>query len=157
MIILGIDPGSVRVGFGIIKKEGGILSYIEGGILNIPQEPKNERLITLEKELQKILTKHNPDRVGIEKLFIVKNQKTASEVAESRGVIMWALQRSKTKVIELSPREVKSGITGDGSATKSGVARMVRLILKDVPKNTLIDDATDALAISIVISNRIVI
>lgn len=153
MIILGIDPGTARIGYGVIKKEGKKLLYINSGLLTIPKTEHATKLIIIEEELTKLIQKTSPARVGIEKLFFAKNRKTALEVAEARGIIIATISKQKLPIIELTPPEVKLAVTGNGTASKEAVAKMVSLILKlDISKK--IDDVTDALGIAIAISNN---
>lgn len=160
MIILGIDPGSVRVGYGAIKKEGGKLIHIQSGLLDIPQDSKENQLITLEKSLQNLITKIKPDLIGVERLYFVKNQKTALEVAQARGVIINVIAKFSIPFIELSPSQVKQAVTGNGRASKKAVAKMINYFInaKSLPAefttSKVIDDITDALAIAITISNN---
>lgn len=153
MIILGIDPGSVRVGYGVIKKDHGKLTHLESGLLEIPRARYEERLTVLEKNLNILLEKARPNRVGLEKLFFVKNLKTAISVAQARGVILNTITKKSIPVFEVTPSEVKLAIAGDGRAPKKSVAKMVNYFL-DLETKNLIDDITDALAIAIAISNH---
>lgn len=153
MIILGIDPGSVRVGYGVLKKERGALRHVESGLLPIHARDKASRLIELECALHAILARVKPDRVGIEKLYFSKNQKTALEVAQARGVILKTIAVSGIPFLEFTPGEIKLAVTGDGNATKRGVAAMVERFLHLSLKKGLADDVTDALAIAITASH----
>lgn len=153
-IILGIDPGSVRVGVGIIEKNGDALTHIESGLLDVKKNSnKGERLLSLEKKLKKVLSRTKPDLAGVEKLFFSKNQKTAFAVAEARGIILKTLAEFKIPTIELTPSEVKLAVAGNGGASKEAVAKMVGYFLKIQTKST-IDDVTDALALAIAASNK---
>jgi len=154
MTILGIDPGSVRVGYGLVEKRAGVLVYRESGLLETPGGTKAERLVGLERSLTALVLRVKPDRAGIERLFITKNQKTVMEVAEARGVIVAALTRQGIPLIELSPPEIKLAVTGDGRATKEAVARMVSRTLLSLPREKRIDDVTDALGIAIAVSGN---
>jgi len=144
-IILGIDPGTTRIGYGIIEKDGPDLKNLGYGCLKVNNV---NRLLSTKEELFKLIKKYNPDRAVVEKLFFAKNVKTAMSVGEARGVIMLCLQEKGIPAQELTPLEVKQGISGYGQAGKDQVQRMVKLILKleDIPKP---DDAADALAIAI--------
>ncbi len=154
MILLGIDPGSVRIGFGAIKKERGKLLFLESGLLDMSIfSDKNLRLQKLENDLVNLLEKINPAVVGVEKLFFVKNQKTALEVAQSRGIIMNTIIKRSIPLVELSPSEIKLAVTGNGQASKKEIAKMLKYFL-DLPKIKMIDDTTDALAIAITIANK---
>ncbi len=153
MIILGIDPGTRRVGYGLVKYESGKTEFLGAGLLSIRSKNDTDALKELQSELGALIKKWRPDMLAIEKLFFVKNQKTGMRVAEARGVILaTATTRRISKIREYSPNEVKSGIAGNGHADKKSIAKMVRLILKK-PDLKVIDDASDALAIAIFACN----
>jgi crossover junction endodeoxyribonuclease RuvC len=150
MIILGIDPGSVRVGYGVLEKNGNEITLKDAGLLSIPQkESSGKRLVSLENDLQKIIHTWKPNRVGVEKIFFTKNKKTGISVAESRGVIMKTLSESHMDIFELSPTTIKMSITGNGKSDKKDVERMVKMILK-IQTKQFIDDTIDAIAIGYV-------
>lgn len=153
MTILGIDPGSRRIGYGIIEKKGGGLIFIEAGLLGAESLNSSNSLIQSKLHLSQIIKKFKPGLVAIEKLYFAKNQKTALGVAENRGVIILTATELSVPVREYSPSEVKAKITGYGAADKKSVAKMVRLTLK-TPSLKTIDDASDALAIAIVASQE---
>jgi len=146
MIVIGIDPGTARIGYGAIKKEYGKISFLDAGILKI--EKSRPALLQIKNELDSLLRKWKPDIMGVEKVYFSKNQKTALSVAEARGVILLAGFEAGVEIKECSPNEVKSGLTGYGHADKRGVAKMVNLAL-GTPNLKIIDDASDALAIAI--------
>lgn len=151
MVILGLDPGSTRVGYGLVHKEGGRLSFLDAGILSITSRDASARLIELEQSLADLLTQHTPRIVGVEKLFFVRNMKTAIAVSQSRGVILLTLAKHRVPLVEYTPLEVKRAITGHGMAPKQSVASIAARILR-IPPLKLPDDATDALAIAIITS-----
>ena len=151
MVILGIDPGSVRIGFGVIKKEGSQLIHLESGLLKISSD-ESSRLPVLEKDFLGILRRFKPRLVGIEKIFFAKNKKTAIKVAETRGVLLNALSKEGISFVEITPSEVKLAVTGAGRASKESVAKMAKHFLK-IGTDPLFDDVTDALAIAIAVSN----
>ncbi len=153
MKILGIDPGSVRIGYGLIKKEKGELKFIKAGLLKISTKNKNQRLLHLEKSFCKLLKKEKPDLIALEKLYFSKNLKTALEVAQSRGVLTFLIIKHKIPLLEYTPSEIKSGVTGYGLADKKSVANMTAKILK-IDKIDSCDDISDALAIAITASQR---
>ena len=150
MTILGIDPGSIRIGFGVIEKKGGSLTHINSGIVIILRESP---LNSLERGLTELLEKERPQLVGIEKLFFAKNRKTALKVAESRGVIMNTVLKSGVPLVEVAPSEVKLALTGSGRASKKAVFKMVKIFL-GLKTGPVLDDASDALAIAIAVSNK---
>ena len=153
MIILGIDPGSRRLGYGVIARTGPDEKLIEAGVLGMGHASDIEALGGIKEGLEKLIAKHRPDCVAIEKLFFSKNQKTAMAVAEARGVAIAAALDAGARIIELSPNEVKMGIAGYGHADKKADLKMVRLILKE-PALRVIDDASDALAIALSAASR---
>lgn len=153
MVALGIDPGTRRIGYGIVRGEGSNLAFVTAGILKIKSADDASALEETKVEMSKLIKKYKPDVLGIEKLYFAKNQKTAIAVAQARGVILLAAREANIPIKEYAPNEVKLGITGYGFADKKAVLKMVRLILG---KHNLkiIDDASDALAIAIMASGR---
>jgi len=150
MVILGIDPGTKRAGYGLIRTEGSKLALITAGTLKVSQ--LGEKALVLQEVhtgLGKLWEEYKPDILAIEKLFFAKNRKTAIAVAEARGVIILGAEEHGITIREYSPTEVKASITGYGGADKKAVLKMVRLILR-APDLTVIDDASDALALAIV-------
>ncbi len=148
VIILGIDPGTARVGFGLLRKEGSRFIHVAHGCLETPKgTPHADRLSSLHAELGKIVDLHKPALVGVEKLFFQKNVRTAMSVSEARGVTLLALRDRGVAVSEHTPMQVKMAVTGYGGADKRQVQEMVRKLfsLKEIPKP---DDAADALAIA---------
>jgi len=148
MKILGIDPGSTRVGYGLILKEKSGLKFIGAGLLKISAKEKNQRLVDLENSFVELLKKEKPDLIALEKLYFVKNQKTALEVGQSRGVLVLIIAKSGIPLIEIAPSEAKLIVSGYGQANKQAVAKMVGYSLK-IDVSNYIDDATDALALAI--------
>jgi crossover junction endodeoxyribonuclease RuvC len=153
MIALGIDPGSRRIGYGIVDRNGNDFTFLAAGILKIKSVDDTGALAETKLELDTIIKKYHPEIVGVEKIYFAKNQKTAIAVAQARGVILLSITEHRLPLREYTPNEVKLGVTGYGSADKIAVQKMVRLTLK---KNDLkvIDDASDALALAIMACNR---
>jgi len=155
VIILGIDPGNVRAGYGIIRKENGKLTHIESGLIKIPSgADTGAQLLSLESGLESIIKRVRPDIVGVEKIFLTKNKKTGVFVAQARGLIMKVIAFYGLNLVEFSPPSIKLAVAGDGRADKKGVAKMVGLFL-GIDTGGLIDDVTDALATAIAASNQI--
>ncbi len=152
MKILGLDPGSVRVGYGLIKKEGGELKLIKAGLLKILSKDSGQRLLELEKSFSGLLFEQKPDLIVLEKIFFMKNLKTAVEVAQSRGVLTLIVAKHKIPLLEFSPTEIKTAATGYGRADKKAVAKMVEKIL-GIDKIKAVDDVSDALAAAITGAN----
>ncbi len=149
MIILGIDPGLAKTGFGLIKKEKEKIKLIDYGCLTTTASVKpGERLKKIYDEIKKIIKKYKPDLVVLEKLFFAKNAKTALKVGEARGIIILACYERKTPFIELTPLEVKLALTGYGRATKKQIQKIVQTLLK-LKKIPQPDDAADAIALAL--------
>jgi crossover junction endodeoxyribonuclease RuvC len=154
MISLGIDPGSRRIGYGIVeKKKDNIVRFVAAGILKIKSTDDIGALAETKKGASALMKKYKPDILGIEKLFFAKNQKTAMAVAQARGVLLLAAYEAGVPVEEYTPNEIKLGVTGYGSADKTAVLKMVRLILGK-HELKMIDDASDALAGAIMAANE---
>ena len=148
MIILGIDPGTARVGYGVIKKDGAKILFLGAGILRVSKSDGRHIFLQIKIGLEKIIKKWKPEIMAIEKVYFSKNQKTAMSVAEARGVAILTGLEDGLAIREYSPNEIKAGLTGYGHADKRGVAKMVNLAL-GTPKLKVMDDASDALAIAI--------
>ncbi len=148
-IILGIDPGLATVGFGVIKREKGVVSFVDCGVIKTPAKTDlAERLNTIKKDIEEILDSVKPDAVGIEELFFVKNVTNGLLVAHARGVIVESIYSRGIPIYEFTPLQVKNNVAGTGSAEKWQVQEMVKrtLKLKSIPRP---DDAADALAIAL--------
>ncbi len=155
MIIIGIDPGTTQIGFGVIKNEGNLFEMLDYGIIKNPGKDKLFDYKNTAKMLSKLITKYKPGVAVVEKLFFFKNQKTVMSVGEMRGVIMLTLANHNLNVLEFTPMQVKQALSGYGRADKNQVQRMVRLIL-GIEEEIKPDDAADALAIAICgVNNRI--
>ncbi len=152
MKILGIDPGSTRIGYGLIKSDSD-LKVLDFGLIEIKASSISEKLLLLADKFAKLLEKTKPDLVSVEKIYFAKNQKTAIEVAEARGVILFLILKNKIPLLEYNPREVKQAVTGYGLADKIAVNKMVCRIL-NLEKISGPDDIADALAIAITAANR---
>ena len=147
--ILGIDPGTGILGFGVIDFSGGKFKLVTAGVVRTPAHtPIEIRLEEIYNSLKEIITETKPDEVSIEKLFFSKNVTTAISVAQARGVAILVAQQSKIPISEYTPNQIKQTLTGYGGANKKQMQEMVRstLNLVEVPKP---DDAADALAAAI--------
>lgn len=153
MIALGIDPGSRRIGYGVVeKKKDGILRFVAAGILKIQGTDDATALVETKKGIAAVIKQYRPDTLGIEKLFFAKNQRTAMAVAQARGVLILAAAEAGVPIREYTPNEIKLGVTGYGLADKKAVLKMVRLLLGKQDLK-VIDDASDALAGAIMATN----
>lgn len=149
MIILGIDPGFARLGFGVIEETSGKAQAVTYGCFETSSKlERPERLLKIYKEMQRLIKKYKPKKVAFEYLFFSKNTKTAMAVGEARGVIILACAEAKIPPVEIMPNQIKQAVTGYGRADKQQMQKMVKLILglKEIPKP---DDAADALAIAL--------
>jgi crossover junction endodeoxyribonuclease RuvC len=148
-VVLGIDPGLARMGYGVVVQQGHQFLAGDYGTLTTPKGGTLEsRLVLLFEGLQKILTKVRPQAVAMEELFFSKNAKTAIAVGQARGVALLACGLTGVPVFEYRPMEVKQAVAGYGGADKAQVQKMVKILLglNEVPKP---DDTADALAIAI--------
>ncbi len=149
MRIIGIDPGTGILGFGIIDLEKGKLKLVDAGVIRTPvKEEDAVRLMTIYEELTAIIAETKPQEMAVEKLFFTTNVTTAMTVAQARGVVLLTAMQAKLRVAEYTPLQIKQAVTGYGKAEKKQIQEMVRVILqlKEVPKP---DDAADALAVAI--------
>lgn len=146
MRILGIDPGTAILGFGIIDSDGVRKKLVDAGVIRTPaHQPIQERLVTIYSELEEIIDDFKPEVIVVEQLFFARNVTTAMTVAEARGVVLLLGEQKKLQLAEFTPLQIKQSLTGDGRADKKQVQEMVKVILslKEVPQP---DDCADALA-----------
>ncbi|WP_129627125.1 crossover junction endodeoxyribonuclease RuvC [Candidatus Oscillochloris fontis] len=149
MRTIGIDPGTARMGWGVVEKQGGEVRLVEFGVLTTPTGmPQAERLHKLYTELVQIIQRLQPQAGAVEELFFGKNVNTAITVGQARGVVLLALQQAGLSIHEYKPLVVKQALTGYGGADKRQMQEMVRITLglTSIPRP---DDAADALAIAI--------
>jgi crossover junction endodeoxyribonuclease RuvC len=155
MRILGIDPGTGILGFGVIDVDRGSLKLVDAGVIKTPvKQADSERLETIFKELSEIINECEPSVMSVEKLFFAQNVTTAMSVSQARGVVLLLGQQNGLKLYEYTPLQIKQALTGYGKAEKKQIQEMVRTILglKAIPKP---DDAADALAAAICCSMNI--
>ena len=154
MIVLGIDPGTAALGYGIIDRTGSRLRAIDYGVFHTPSDLSlPERLLAIHAFLLDLIELHGPALLGVERIFHSRNVQTALAVGHARGVILLAAAQHNLEVREATPSEVKLGVTGYGAADKEQVATMVATIL-GLAEPPVPDDAADALAIAIWTANR---
>lgn len=149
MRIIGIDPGTGILGFGVIDVVKGGYKLVTAGVVRTPAHtPLEERLEEIFDSLSEIITETKPQVMSIEKLFFARNVTTAMSVSHARGVAMLAGQKARLQLAEYTPLQIKQTLTGYGKADKKQVQEMVRLNLglSEVPKP---DDCADALAAAI--------
>ena len=150
MLVIGIDPGVARTGYGLVfeNEDGRLVTEAYGVISTSPKEQLSQRLLELHSQLNDLLLLHRPQDGAVEKLFFERNVRTAMIVGQARGVAMLALAQAHISASEYTPMEVKQAVTGYGGADKMQVQQMVRSLLNltEIPKP---DDAADALAVAI--------
>lgn len=148
MIILGIDPGSRKTGFGMIEKSGNHIRHVENGTFYLEdKETFAERLVYLHKKITTVATSFKPHAIVIENIFYHKNPKSLQKLGEVRGVAILSGALLELEIFEYTPLEVKKAITGHGVASKEQVQFMVRRLLKltDLAE----ENASDALALAL--------
>ncbi len=148
MIVLGIDPGTAALGYGIVERSGGRLREVDHGCLaTSPDLSLPERLLAIHSLVDELIALHQPHLVAVERLFFSKNVQTAFAVGQARGVVLLAAAQHGAAVREATPNEVKSAVAGYGAADKEQVSRMVQLVL-GMSERPRPDDAADALAVA---------
>jgi crossover junction endodeoxyribonuclease RuvC len=149
MLVLGVDPGTAITGFGLVRRDGPLLTALEYGAIRTPPGlPAAERLQQIFSDLGQLVEEYHPEWLAVEKLFFNRNTTTALTVSEARGVVLLAAARRGIPVAEYTPQEVKQAATGIGGAGKGQVGYMVRALL-GLPGIPAPDDVCDALAVAI--------
>lgn len=149
MKVLGIDPGTLTSGYGIVAEEDRKLFHVaSGGISPSAKQPFPKRLKKIYDELTKVIDQYRPHVIVVEDLFVSKNIKSALKLGHSRGIALLAAVNMGLPVYEYSPLEVKQAVVGNGKAEKKQVQLMVKTLL-DLPKIPYPADAADALAAAI--------
>ena len=153
MIVLGIDPGTASLGYGIVERIGGRVRAVDFGVFSTPaSDSLPVRLAAIHRHVIELIEDHRPALVGVERLFFSRNAQTAFAVGQARGVVLLAAAQAGVEVREATPSEVKSAVTGYGSADKEQVARMTAVVLGLAAPPTP-DDAADALATAVCIAH----
>ena len=148
MRILGIDPGTIVMGYGVIECDGDELALVDYGSINVNQRsPIGERLHYLHTELLGIISRHRPEAVAVEQPFVAKNVRTALAIGRAQAIAILAAASSSLPVHEYTPAQVKQRVASHGASSKEQVQEMVRLLLEltAVPEP---NDAADALAVA---------
>lgn len=146
--VLGIDPGSVFTGWGVVEFTGSSLRACGWGRVSPPRAPLGERLVFIAQAVGELIGEHRPELVALERVFHGKNARSLIVLAEARGAILAAIAQGGIPIAEVTPAMVKSVVTGDGRADKQRVERMIRLQL-GLGSALLTPDASDALAVAI--------
>ncbi len=149
MRVLGIDPGSETLGWGVVEGSGLKYSLVDfGTVKSSPREQFSKRLLKISDGVEAVIAKYQPDVISVEEAFYATNVKVALKLGQVRGVVLLIGEKSNLEISEFSPRLIKQTVVGYGNAEKHQVQEMVRLLLKmkTVPQP---HDAADALAIAI--------
>jgi crossover junction endodeoxyribonuclease RuvC len=147
-LILGLDPGSRRTGFGIIRQSGNTLVYVSSGTIHINEDASwPERLNEVFDCVREVIATHQPHEVAIEQVFMGKSAASALKLGQARGAAIVAATHEKLPVFEYEARKIKQAVAGTGSADKKQVQQMVKMLLK-LPASPK-EDAADALAAAI--------
>jgi crossover junction endodeoxyribonuclease RuvC len=146
--VLGIDPGSVCTGYGVLEEPGagGDISVVASGVIRAPRGTLTDRLTRIYAGLQEVFGSHRPDAVAVEEVFQAKNTKSALVLGHARGVALLAAGVAGLSVHEYPTRKVKQTVTGHGNADKEQVRRVLGMILGELPAQL---DASDALAVAL--------
>lgn len=148
MLVLGIDPGTRHMGWGVVSTEGLRVRHVAHGVINPPvDQPLAERLVVIDRELSKVLELHRPEGAGVENIFFGKDAQAAAKLGHARGVVLLLLQRAHIPFGEYPPTLVKRTVVGHGMADKRQVALVITSILQLTKPPPV--DAADALAIAI--------
>lgn len=149
MKVLGIDPGTVITGIGIVEEnESGLKCIYAGKVRTSPNSGLSVRLNNIFDELQKVIAEYSPDESAVENLFFARDATAALKLGHARGVALLAIERSGLPVAEYMPTEVKKSVLGYGRGTKDQIQHMVKLIL-NLPDTKMLLDVSDALAVAI--------
>lgn len=150
MLVIGIDPGTARTGYGLVRltQSGELESVAYGVVVTEADTSMPQRLQRLRNSLTEVLELHRPESGAVEKLFFQRNVTSAISVGQARGVVMLTLADAQVEVEEYAPHEIKQAVVGYGGAGKRQVQEMVKTLLhmEDIPRP---DDAADALAVAI--------
>lgn len=145
--VLGIDPGSHKLGWGVVRRDGSRLVHVAHGVICAKGETLGDRLVAIERGLVEVLRMHHPAIASVESVFFARDAQAAVKLGEARGVVLLVCAREGLPIAEYAPARVKRTVTGRGRAEKSQVALMIRavLALPSVPPF----DAADALALAV--------
>lgn len=147
MMILGIDPGTQKIGYAVLEVKNKTYILKSSGLLKIKNKDK-KFLKEIKNQIDKLILKWKPKILSIEKVYFSRNQKTAMVVAEARGVILLSALEKDIKIKEYAPNEIKTIITGYGLADKNSMTKMIKLLLK-LNNNKIEDDVVDAIALAL--------
>lgn len=148
-IILGIDPGTTIMGYGVLRVEGTSATLLDAGAIRFNSADDHTlKLRAIYQETTRIIAKHHPDELAIEAQFFGKNVQSMLKLGRAQGVAIAAALQRELAVVEYAPKRIKQSVTGNGNASKEQVAAMLLSILK-VPELPASTDATDAIAVAL--------
>jgi crossover junction endodeoxyribonuclease RuvC len=149
LVVMGIDPGVVSTGFGVVRVAGGRMNALDGGVIEVESEERPEgRLARIHEAIAELISWHEPVALALEDLYFGKNVRSAIGVGQARGVAMLAAAQRGVPCFDYTPQAVKMSVCGSGSAAKRQVQRMVGTLL-GLPSPPESDHAADALAVAI--------
>ncbi len=144
---LGIDPGSVRTGYGLIEVEGTRLRYVDSGVVRLPRGGLPERLAVIFNSVSELLDRYQPHEMAVEEVFFARDPRAALKLGQARGAAIVAASMRQLAIAEYAPRLIKQAVVGTGAADKQQVQFMVKKILGLNAEPS--EDAADALAVAI--------
>ena len=147
MRVLGLDPGTVRTGYGIVERAHDRFVRLGSGVVELGTGPLPHRLVRLQAELERLIAAYSPTVCAIESLFHHRNAKSALLLGQARGVCLFSAARHGLDIVEYAPASVKKSMTGRGAADKGQVGAMVARLLGEAAEASL--DASDALALAL--------
>lgn len=156
MRIIGIDPGTGILGFGVVETDGQKHKLVDAGVVRTPvKEDDGVRLQTIYEEICDIIAENKPEQMAIEKLFFAQNVTTAMTVAQARGVVLLAGMQAGLKIAEYTPLQIKQSLTGYGRAEKKQMIEMVHVLLGLKRDTIKVDDCADALAAALTLATSL--
>jgi crossover junction endodeoxyribonuclease RuvC len=149
MLIMGVDPGTVITGYGLVKRVGGSCQALDfGAIRPSPKAPLTERYAAIFEAIETLLHRFHPNAVAVETQFVAKNPQSALKLGMAKGVVLLAATRQKIPVFEYTPSRAKQAVTGTGKASKHQVGEMITRLL-GLPSVPEPEDVADALSLAI--------
>ncbi len=147
MRVIGIDPGTTKLGWGVVERVGTRLLHVAHGTIVPKGAILADKLLHIERGLIRVLAEHRPSAAAVESIFFAKNAQSAAKLGHARGVVLLTLRRTEIEIAEYPPARVKRAVVGRGRADKNQVSRIIASILAlgDVPQ----EDAADALAVAV--------
>lgn len=146
MLILGVDPGITAAGYALLDTSAGTPKVILADLIRVRKKGDDERLTEIHKGIHDLIKQWRPEVLALERLFFAKNQKTALDVAQARGVILLTAALAGLKVYEYTPLEIKKIVSGDGRADKNQIKKILGLTIPELKDLNARDDVFDAIA-----------